>query len=122
MVRHVIHSAAKEMGVVCPVHLVTASRGKAVRAEPVAGLYEQGKVKHVGRFPVLEDQLLNFSTNGWLGEKSPDRADGAIWAVSSLLVKLASPVPVVAPILVNRTRVLLGEIPDKYSSGTLTRI
>ncbi len=109
MVRHVIQSAAKEMDAVVPVQLVTASRGKAVRAEPIAALYEQGRVKHAQRFPILEDQLLNFSTNGWLGEKSPDRADAAIWALTALLVRPSAPVPLVGPMLINRTRVLLGD-------------
>jgi predicted phage terminase large subunit-like protein len=120
MVRHVIQSAAKELGISVPVHLVTASRGKAVRAEPVAALYEQGKVRHAGRFSVLEDQLLNFSTNGWLGEKSPDRADAAIWALTSLMVRSSGIIPICAPILATRTRVLLGDL--QRNMGDISRI
>jgi phage terminase large subunit-like protein len=67
-----------------PFSFVTASRGKVVRAEPIAALYEQGKVKHAGRFEKLEDQMLQFSTAGYLGEKSPDRADALVWALSEL--------------------------------------
>ena len=70
-----------------PVKLVTASRGKTVRAEPVAALYEQEKIKHVGIFPDLEDQMCNFSTAGYMGEQSPDRADANVWALSELMLK-----------------------------------
>jgi phage terminase large subunit-like protein len=63
---------------------VTASRGKAVRAEPIAALYEQGKVRHVGYFGELEEELSAFSTVGYLGAKSPNRADALIWALTEL--------------------------------------
>jgi len=63
---------------------VTASRGKAVRAEPFSALYEQGKVRHVGYFNDLEDELTAFSTYGYTGENSPNRADAAIWALAEL--------------------------------------
>lgn len=69
-----------------PVKLVTASRGKVVRAEPVSALYEKGLVHHVGRFPELEDQMGNFSTSGYMGERSPDRADAMIWAITELML------------------------------------
>lgn len=73
---------------------VRASRGKHVRAEPVATLYTQGKVKHFGRFPRLEDQLLAFSAAGYTGDRSPDRADAAVWAISELFpAMLVSDVP-----------------------------
>lgn len=65
---------------------VTASRGKAVRAEPVAALYEQKMVSHVGDFPDLEDQMCNFTTTGFIGEKSPDRADALVWAITELML------------------------------------
>lgn len=68
-----------------PVKLVTASRGKVARAEPVAALYEQGKVFHHGRFPDLEEQLCQFSASGYQGARSPDRADAAIWGLSELM-------------------------------------
>lgn len=67
------------------VRLVTASRGKAVRAEPVAVRYDRGQVLHAGRFSQLEEQLCAFSSNGYVGEGSPDRADAAIWAITHLL-------------------------------------
>lgn len=68
-----------------PVHMVRASRAKAQRAEPVAALYEQGRVRHAGRFPALEEQLMAFSTAGYQGPRSPDRADAAIWALTDLI-------------------------------------
>ena len=68
---------------------VHASRGKYARAEPVAALYEQGKVHHVGMFPELEDQLCNWEPNG--GDASPDRLDADVWAFTELLVKGGRP-------------------------------
>lgn len=65
---------------------VSASRGKIVRAEPIAALYEQGKVHHVGEFPDLEDQMCNFTANGYVGESSPDRADALVWALTELML------------------------------------
>jgi hypothetical protein len=65
---------------------VVASRGKAVRAEPVSALYEQGKISHVGNLPELEDQLCNFTANGFVGEGSPDRADALVWAMTDLML------------------------------------
>ena len=66
---------------------VTASRGKVARAEPIAALYEQGKVSHVGVFPELEDQLCNFTPGGYIGEGSPDRADALVWALTELMIE-----------------------------------
>lgn len=70
-----------------PVRLVHASRGKHVRAEPILTLYEQGRIHHVGSHSKLEDQLCRFTAHGYEGDESPDRADAAVWALSSLLVK-----------------------------------
>ncbi|GBQ88323.1 phage terminase large subunit [Asaia krungthepensis] len=67
--------------------LVTASRGKAARAEPVAALYEQGRLVHHGRFVELEAQLCLFSVRGFGGATSPDRADALIWALSELMIE-----------------------------------
>ena len=74
-----------------PVKLVTASRGKHVRAEPFSALYEQGKVRHVGRFMELEDELTAFSTTGYTGGSSPNRADALIWALAELFPGLTRP-------------------------------
>lgn len=72
-----------------PFKAVHASRGKIIRAEPISALYEQGKVHHVGTFPQLEDQLCEWVP----GEKSPDRMDALVWAITELTSKSnASPV------------------------------
>jgi len=75
MVEAVVRAAAAEAKLRVNFKEVRASRGKVVRAEPVATLYGQGRVHHVGNFPMLEDQLVAFSTHGYLGDGSPDRAD-----------------------------------------------
>lgn len=80
MVRHVIQTARPAT----PYQAVHASRGKAVRADPVSALYEKGKVRHVGAFRELEDELTAFSTVGYLGDGSPNRADALVWGVTSL--------------------------------------
>lgn len=69
---------------------VTASRGKVQRAEPFSALYEQGKVRHVGQFPKLEDELAGFSTAGYTGSKSPNRADALIWTLAELFPRMTS--------------------------------
>lgn len=67
-----------------PYKAVNAARGKAVRAEPFSALYENGKVCHVGDFPELEDEMVAFSTIGYMGEQSPNRADAWIWVLAEL--------------------------------------
>jgi phage terminase large subunit-like protein len=64
---------------------VVATRGKHVRAEPVAALYERGEVGHAERFPTLEDQLAAFTREGYAGPESPDRADAHVWAMTDLM-------------------------------------
>lgn len=96
MVQHVVKTAAVAQSVVVPYIEVSASRGKVVRAEPMSSLYEENKVHHVGNFPELEDQLCDMTTGGYMGSRSPDRADAAIWALSDLfpgLVRLANKDP-----------------------------
>ena len=75
-----------------PVRLLNASRGKVQRAEPVAALYSQGKVRHVGYFLQLERQYCLFSTAGYVGARSPDHADAAIWGLTELMLD-PEPVP-----------------------------
>jgi hypothetical protein len=65
---------------------VNATRGKVVRAEPIAALYEQGKVSHIGSFADLEDQMCNFTASGYVGDGSPDRADALVWALTELML------------------------------------
>jgi predicted phage terminase large subunit-like protein len=85
MVEEIVRSAASEMKVNIHYREVHASRGKVIRAEPISVLYERGKVHHVGEiFPELEDQMCNFTTQGFMGDRSPDRADALIWALSEL--------------------------------------
>ena len=80
MVRHVIKSANPHL----KCELINASRGKAVRAEPVSALTEQGKIRFGGTFPELEDELCSMTTNGYMGERSPNRADAFVWAMTKL--------------------------------------
>lgn len=72
---------------------VTASRGKVVRAEPVSVLFEQDKARFAGRFDDLEDQLCAFTTGGYTGLKSPDRADAMVWGYAALFPAIAKPEP-----------------------------
>ncbi|MEL6373428.1 MAG: terminase family protein [Pseudomonadota bacterium] len=69
-----------------PVATVRATRGKAVRAEPVAALYAEGRVVHAGRFEALEDQMCTFGMDGRSGDgaRSPDRVDALVWALTEL--------------------------------------
>ncbi|WP_294288251.1 terminase family protein [uncultured Sphingomonas sp.] len=71
-----------------PLKLVHASRGKVTRAEPVATLYERGRMRHVGAFPALEDELCGLLAGGaYEGPgRSPDRADALVWAATELML------------------------------------
>lgn len=71
-----------------PLRLVHASRGKTARAEPVAALYEGGRVRHVGEFRALEDELCGvMAAGGYEGPgRSPDRADACVWALTHLML------------------------------------
>jgi phage terminase large subunit-like protein len=84
MVRSVLRAA----DIALPVKLVHATRGKAARAEPVAALYEAGRVRHAGQFPELEDQLCGLMAGGgYEGPgRSPDRADALVWALTELML------------------------------------
>jgi len=84
MVKSVLMAADE----VLPVKLVHASKGKVARAEPVAALYEAGKVRHAGMFAKLEDQLCGLMAAGrYEGPgRSPDRADALVWALTELML------------------------------------
>ena len=71
-----------------PFRPVRASRGKVIRAEPISLLVETGKVRMAGIFRELEDELCAFTTHGYMGENSPNRADAMIWAMSDLFPEL----------------------------------
>ncbi|QGP78102.1 DNA-packaging protein [Sphingobium sp. CAP-1] len=92
MVESVLRAAEAAL----PVKLVHASRGKAARAEPVAALYEVGRVAHRGAFPALEDQMCGLLAGGtYVGPgRSPDRADALVWAMSELMLGRAGEVRV----------------------------
>lgn len=79
-----VESTVRAVRNTVPFKSVTASRGKWVRAEPIAALYEQGRVSHVGTFAALEDEMVNFGPNGMVGEASPDRVDALVWALTEL--------------------------------------
>ncbi|WP_425299244.1 DNA-packaging protein [Pseudaminobacter soli (ex Zhang et al. 2022)] len=81
MVSAVIRTADPSL----PVKPVRARRGKWTRAEPVAMLYQQGRVVHAGRFPLLEDEMCDFGPDGLSGGRSPDRVDALVWAVTELM-------------------------------------
>lgn len=91
MVKSTVQVAAQALGVRVVFKLVTASRGKVQRAEPFSALYEEGKVRHVGIFPRLEDELCAFSTGGYTGPRSPNRADAHVWALAELFPAMTRP-------------------------------
>jgi len=78
-----------------PLRQVRASRGKSVRAEPIAALYEQGRVSHAGAFPALEDQMVLFTPFGIEGDGAADRVDALVWAMADLFPRMVKP-PVAA--------------------------
>jgi phage terminase large subunit-like protein len=90
MVRATIHAVDPNV----PFKPVDASRGKAVRAEPVSALYGyerngvwiKDRVRHADRFLKLEGELLDFSSSGYLGLRSPNRADALVWALTDLML------------------------------------
>jgi phage terminase large subunit-like protein len=69
-----------------PVTQVRATRGKFLRAEPVAALYAQGRVRHVGALPELEDEMCDFGPGGLSSGRSPDRLDALVWALTHLML------------------------------------
>lgn len=99
LVRHTISTVRPNL----PVRIVYASRGKQARAEPIASLYEQGRVHHVGAFPELEDQMSTWEP--LTGDGSPDRLDSVVWGLTDLFPRMvhkpksfALPKPVVEPV------------------------
>ena len=89
MVAHTLRTVSPNLNII----EVRATRGKHVRAEPVAALYEQGRVRHVGHYPELENQMTQFTTAGYEGENSPDRADALVWACTELFPDMVETVP-----------------------------
>jgi phage terminase large subunit-like protein len=103
MVRATIHSVDDRV----PVKLVHATQGKWIRAEPIHALYEQGKVHHVGALFGLEDQLCTWR----IGDRSPDRLDALVWALTELRDRgeYKPPVAKVGIIEIPNTRARLGQ-------------
>jgi phage terminase large subunit-like protein len=79
-----VRAVLREVDASVPVTVVRATRSKWARAEPVSALYEQGRVKHAGVFPALEDEMCDFGFDGLSSGRSPDRLDALVWAVASL--------------------------------------
>ena len=79
-----VEAILKSQGTNYRIKLVTATKGKYVRAEPVYSLYEQGQIYHVGSFPILESQMVTFDPDKG---KSPDRVDALVWGLTELMVK-----------------------------------
>lgn len=79
-------SVIREVASDVPVTAVRATRGKYLRAEPVAALYAQGRVRHAGRFPQLEDEMCDFGPTGLSSGRSPDRLDALVWALTHLML------------------------------------
>ncbi|HEV7417583.1 MAG TPA: terminase family protein [Tianweitania sediminis] len=81
-----VESVLRAVDPTVPVKPVRATRGKWLRAEPVAALYAQGRVGHAQRFAALEDEMCDFGPDGLSGGRSPDRVDALVWAVTELLL------------------------------------
>lgn len=91
MVKHTLQSVRPDV----PIIEVVATRGKHVRAEPIASLYSMGRISHVGTFPQLEDQMCQMTAAGYEGNGSPDHCDALVWAMTELF-----------PGIVNRTQAI----------------
>jgi len=78
-----VESVIKSTGTPTRIKLVTATKGKYVRAEPIYSLYEQHKIYHVGHFPLLESQMITFDPDKG---KSPDRVDALVWGMTELML------------------------------------
>jgi len=84
-----VESVVRQIDPLVPYKAVRATRGKVARAEPVAQLYEQGRVRHLRGLADLEEQMGLMSVQGFQGAKSPDRVDALVWALSELIVEPA---------------------------------
>lgn len=89
MVAHTLRSIDPNVNII----EVRASRGKHVRAEPIAALYEQGRCAHVGAFPEMENQMTQMTIHGYEGDGSPDRVDALVWLMTELFPGMTERVP-----------------------------
>jgi len=85
-----VESVVRQVDPLVPFRAVRASRGKVARAEPVAALYEQGRVGHVAGLARLEEQMCRMTARGFEGSGSPDRVDALVWALHELMIEPAS--------------------------------
>ncbi len=83
-----VETVLRQVDPTVAIKKVHARRGKWLRAEPVAALYEQGRISHIGAFPELEDQMCDFGPGGLSSGRSPDRLDALVWAVTELMLKV----------------------------------
>ena len=89
-----VESLIRSVDPFLPVRKVSATTNKAARAEPVAALYEQGRVRHVRGLGPLEDQMCRMARTGYQGRGSPDRVDALVWALTDLMLDAARAQPV----------------------------
>ncbi|TYB89798.1 DNA-packaging protein [Oceaniovalibus sp. ACAM 378] len=82
-----VESVVRQVDPLVSYRGVHASRGKIARAEPVAALYEQGRVAHLPGLGVLEEQMCRMTTAGYAGGRSPDRVDALVWAIHDLILE-----------------------------------
>ena len=82
-----VDGVIREVDPTVPVTSVRATRGKYLRAEPVSVLYAQGRVRHVGALPELEDEMCDFGPGGLTSGRSPDRLDALVWALTELMLR-----------------------------------
>ncbi|MBC6407062.1 MAG: DNA-packaging protein [Rhodobacteraceae bacterium] len=85
-----VHSVLQQVDPALPFKAVRATRGKLVRAEPVAALYEQGRVFHARGLAALEQQMSQMTMQGYQGKGSPDRVDALVWALHALILEPAA--------------------------------
>jgi len=85
-----VEDVLREVDPGVPVTKVRATRGKWLRAEPVAALYAQGRIRHAGIFPDLEDEMCDFGPDGLSSGRSPDRLDALVWAITALMLVTGS--------------------------------
>lgn len=85
-----VEAVLRQVDPMVPVVRVHASKSKSARAEPVAALYEQGRVTHYGVFNALEDEMCQMTRLGYQGSGSPDRLDALVWALTDLVISRAA--------------------------------
>ena len=85
-----VESVLRQIDPMVPYRALRAGRGKAARAEPVAALYEQGRVRHLPGLAALEDEMCRMTVRGFAGGGSPDRTDALVWALTELMIRPAA--------------------------------